>query len=81
MDLVARRESNYNANAINHWDSNAARGTPSRGVWQFIAPTFAALTSRARRPTSTIWSPRRARSSTTREATTGWPPTHRIWPI
>lgn len=27
MDLVARRESNYNANAINHWDSNAARGT------------------------------------------------------
>lgn len=41
-DLVARRESNYNANAINHWDSNAARGTPSRGVWQFIAPTFAA---------------------------------------
>lgn len=42
MDLVARRESNYNANAINHWDSNAARGTPSRGVWQFIAPTFAA---------------------------------------
>ncbi len=42
MDLVARRESNYNANAINDWDSNAARGTPSRGAWQFIAPTFAA---------------------------------------
>lgn len=31
MDLVARRESNYNANAINHWDSNAARGTPQQG--------------------------------------------------
>ncbi|AOS94242.2 transglycosylase SLT domain-containing protein [Mycobacterium intracellulare] len=42
MDLVARRESNYNANAINNWDSNAARGTPSKGAWQFIAPTFAA---------------------------------------
>lgn len=42
MDLVARRESNYNANAVNDWDSNAARGTPSRGAWQFIAPTFAA---------------------------------------
>lgn len=42
MDLVARRESNYNANAINDWDSNAARGTPSKGAWQFIAPTFAA---------------------------------------
>lgn len=42
MDLVARRESNYSANAINNWDSNAARGTPSKGAWQFIAPTFAA---------------------------------------
>ncbi len=42
MDLVARRESNYDAYAVNKWDSNAARGTPSKGVWQFIAPTFAA---------------------------------------
>ncbi|OBB78241.1 transglycosylase [Mycobacterium colombiense] len=42
MDLVARRESNYNASAVNDWDSNAARGTPSKGAWQFIAPTFAA---------------------------------------
>lgn len=42
MDLVARRESNYNANAVNDSDSNAARGTPSKGAWQFIAPTFAA---------------------------------------
>ncbi len=42
MDLVARRESNYNADAVNDWDSNAARGTPSKGAWQFIAPTFAA---------------------------------------
>ena len=41
MDLVARRESNYDANAVNNWDSNAARGTPSKGAWQFIAPTFA----------------------------------------
>lgn len=42
MDLVARRESNYNAHAVNDWDANAARGTPSKGAWQFIAPTFAA---------------------------------------
>jgi SLT domain-containing protein len=42
MDLVARRESNYDANAENDWDSNAARGAPSTGAWQFIAPTFAA---------------------------------------
>ncbi len=41
MDLVARRESNYNASAENDRDSNAAVGTPSKGVWQFIAPTFA----------------------------------------
>lgn len=42
MDLVARRESNYNAGAVNGWDANAARGTPSKGAWQFIASTFAA---------------------------------------
>jgi SLT domain-containing protein len=42
MDLVARRESNYNAYAVNGWDANAARGTPSKGAWQFIASTFAA---------------------------------------
>lgn len=42
MDLMARRESNYKADAVNNWDSNAAKGTPSRGAWQFIAPTFAA---------------------------------------
>ncbi|MGO8771465.1 MAG: transglycosylase [Mycobacterium sp.] len=42
MDLVARRESDYNAGAVNGGDGNAARGTPSKGAWQFIAPTFAA---------------------------------------
>jgi SLT domain-containing protein len=42
MDLVARRESGYDASAENGRDSNAARGTPSKGAWQFIAPTFAA---------------------------------------
>lgn len=42
MDLVASRESSYNANAINGWDSNAAKGTPSIGAWQFIQPTFEA---------------------------------------
>lgn len=42
MDLVARRESGYDAGAVNDWDLNAANGTPSRGAWQFIAPTFMA---------------------------------------
>ena len=54
MDLVARRESNYNASAENDRDSNAAVGTPSKGVWQFIAPTFARYRP-ARREASTIW--------------------------
>jgi hypothetical protein len=34
------RESSGNPNAINLWDSNAAAGTPSKGLLQVIAPTF-----------------------------------------
>ncbi|MER6979360.1 transglycosylase SLT domain-containing protein [Streptomyces carpinensis] len=34
------RESSGNPNAINLWDSNAAKGTPSKGLLQVIAPTF-----------------------------------------
>jgi SLT domain-containing protein len=34
------RESSGNPNAINNWDSNAAAGTPSRGLLQTIQPTF-----------------------------------------
>lgn len=36
------RESSGNPNAINNWDSNAAAGTPSKGLLQVIAPTFQA---------------------------------------
>ncbi|MGW1713730.1 transglycosylase SLT domain-containing protein [Streptomyces sp. NPDC002156] len=36
------RESSGNPNAINLWDSNAAAGTPSKGLLQVIDPTFAA---------------------------------------
>ena len=35
------RESSGNPMAINNWDSNAAAGTPSKGLLQVIAPTFA----------------------------------------
>ncbi|MFF1687764.1 MULTISPECIES: transglycosylase SLT domain-containing protein [unclassified Streptomyces] len=35
------RESSGNPLAINNWDSNAAAGTPSKGLLQVIAPTFA----------------------------------------
>ncbi|WP_324786292.1 transglycosylase SLT domain-containing protein [Streptomyces sp. H51] len=36
------RESSGNPRAINNWDSNAAAGTPSKGLLQVIDPTFAA---------------------------------------
>ncbi|MEU9369499.1 transglycosylase SLT domain-containing protein [Streptomyces avermitilis] len=36
------RESSGNPLAINNWDSNAAKGTPSKGLLQVIDPTFAA---------------------------------------
>ncbi|MCO8291261.1 tape measure protein [Tetragenococcus halophilus] len=35
-----RSESNGNPKAINNWDSNARRGTPSKGLMQVIDPTF-----------------------------------------
>jgi LysM repeat protein len=34
------RESSGNPQAINNWDSNAAKGTPSKGLLQVIQPTF-----------------------------------------
>jgi murein DD-endopeptidase MepM/ murein hydrolase activator NlpD len=37
---IAMRESGGNPRAINLYDSNAARGTPSKGLLQFIDPTF-----------------------------------------
>ncbi|WP_282694574.1 LysM peptidoglycan-binding domain-containing protein [Streptomyces sp. CC208A] len=36
------RESSGNPRAINLWDSNAAKGTPSKGLLQVIDPTFTA---------------------------------------
>ncbi|MFC5917183.1 transglycosylase SLT domain-containing protein, partial [Streptomyces pulveraceus] len=34
------RESGGNPNAENGWDSNAQKGTPSKGLLQVIQPTF-----------------------------------------
>src|SRR5699024_12451639 len=36
------QESGGNPRAINNWDSNARRGTPSKGLMQVIGPTFRA---------------------------------------
>jgi hypothetical protein len=37
---IIEKESGGNPNAINNWDSNAAKGTPSKGLMQTIDPTF-----------------------------------------
>ncbi|MEU6660195.1 transglycosylase SLT domain-containing protein [Streptomyces sp. NPDC046821] len=34
------RESSGNPNAVNNWDVNAMKGTPSKGLLQVIQPTF-----------------------------------------
>ncbi|WP_424535185.1 transglycosylase SLT domain-containing protein [Sphaerisporangium viridialbum] len=38
--MIIQHESAGNPNAINNWDSNAAAGTPSKGLMQTIDPTF-----------------------------------------
>jgi len=40
---IIMKESNGNPKAINRWDSNAKRGTPSQGLMQTIPSTFAAF--------------------------------------
>ncbi|MFC5137173.1 transglycosylase SLT domain-containing protein [Actinomycetospora rhizophila] len=37
---IIERESGGDPNAVNDWDSNAAKGTPSQGLMQTIGPTF-----------------------------------------
>lgn len=39
---IIEKESGGNPHAINDWDSNAAAGTPSKGLMQCIDPTFQA---------------------------------------
>jgi len=40
LSTMAMKESGGNPRAINLWDSNAKRGTPSKGLMQTIDPTF-----------------------------------------
>ncbi|MFJ1700394.1 NlpC/P60 family protein [Streptomyces sp. NPDC088252] len=44
---IAYRESNYRRDAVNKWDSNARRGTPSKGLMQVIGPTFKAYRAKS----------------------------------
>lgn len=50
------QESGGDPRAINLWDSNAANGTPSKGLMQVIDPTFAAYRDPAF--VNDIWDPR-----------------------
>ncbi|MBM3461956.1 MAG: hypothetical protein FJX76_07635 [Armatimonadetes bacterium] len=52
---IARRESNFQANAVNNWDSNARKGTPSKGMFQFIEPTFNSYAPQARKANPKAW--------------------------
>lgn len=40
LRTLIMRESGGNPRAVNNWDSNAAAGTPSKGLMQTIQPTF-----------------------------------------
>jgi hypothetical protein len=58
-----QQESGGRKNAINNWDSNAKRGTPSMGLLQVIAPTYRYYAKRGlesvnyqRVPYANIWS-------------------------
>ncbi len=55
LDEIARRESTYQSQVVNNWDSNARRGTPSGGMFQFIRPTFNSMAPRARASNPQAW--------------------------
>lgn len=51
---IAQHESNGNPKAINLWDSNAKKGTPSKGLMQTIGTTFNANKGKGM---NDIWNP------------------------
>lgn len=52
---IIRHESSGDPAAVNRWDSNAARGTPSMGLMQTIAPTFERWRLPGHHQSSTRW--------------------------
>lgn len=56
LSEIARRESNFNTGDVaNNWDSNAKKGTPSKGMFQFIQPTFQSMMPQAKRANPGAW--------------------------
>lgn len=54
LATIAQKESGGNPRAINLWDSNYRRGTPSKGLMQTIDPTFNAYKKKGM---DNIWNP------------------------
>ena len=52
---MARRESNFQTGVVNDWDSNAKKGTPSKGLFQFIEPTFKSYAAQAKKAKPEAW--------------------------
>ena len=52
---MARRESNFDTGVVNDWDSNAKKGTPSKGLMQFIEPTFKSMAPKAKAANPKAW--------------------------
>lgn len=52
---VANAESGFRVSVANNWDSNAMKGTPSKGLFQFIEPTFDSMAPKARAANPRAW--------------------------
>ncbi len=52
---MARRESSFKTDVSNDWDSNAKKGTPSKGLFQFIEPTFKSMAPKAKAANPQAW--------------------------
>lgn len=52
---IARRESSFKTGVVNNWDSNAKKGTPSKGLFQFIEPTFKSMAPKAKAANPQAW--------------------------
>ncbi len=52
---MGRLESGLRPDAANNWDSNATKGTPSKGLMQFIEPTFSGYARHAKEANPAAW--------------------------
>lgn len=55
LEGIAQRESGFKADAVNNWDSNAQKGTPSKGMFQFIESTFKSMAPKAKAANPSAW--------------------------